>query len=165
MEQQKQIYYANSSIVLPEGKKYKNAFKLNLQFLFDDQVGSQNFTRFMWRVSGRGHDYFRSIYEHQEDYRWPQHAHTLELFEKFRRNKKKAPYIGKAKFYKDNNRIEHTSCLLVYDKELDIFDVDFWMNKHHCKLTLTPQSNKLYPYRGEYHSNIDISTGSVKCPF
>lgn len=153
------IYTANSSIVLPQGKKYKDAFKLNLQWLWESDVGTKKWNRLMFRVSKRARDYDRSIHVNDPDYEWPVHAQVLERHMQLRRNKGFDVYSGKGKLYGQNNkRMDFTSCLLVYDKELDIFNAEFYIGNviNGFKLSLKPQNKELYPYRGNYTTTEEI---------
>lgn len=161
------IYTANSSIVWPEHKKFTTSRRVNFQWLWDKDVGTQNWNKIMFYLSNRPSEYNRSL--HPEDIDWDVHNQTVLEHMELRKDKNKTIYSGQAHEYgKRGKYIGFTSGLLVYDKAYDIYN--FTVNianpsspKEHnwnAKLTLKPQTVKDYPYRGEYRNdNASTVTG------
>ena len=165
MENKMEIYTANSSIVWPEHKKFTTARRVNFQWLWDKDVGTQNWNKIMFYLSNRPSEYNRSL--NGEDQDWSVHTETVLEHMELRKDKSKTIYSGQAHEYNERGKyIEHTSGLLVYDKAYDIYNFQIYVGNYNCQLTLKPQKVKDYPYRGEYRNdNTSTVTGSRKNPW
>ena len=165
MENIPQIYTANSNIVQKNGRVFKTAKRVNIQWLWAHDVGTTNWNKCMFYLSDRPHNYKRSNFEVDAD--WSVHEETQQRHWELKKLKIKA-YSGKAHKYADrSNVIDHTSGLLVYNKDADTYKFDIWISaEHHLKLTLAPTNSELYPYRAEY-MNYDAETpmGRIKNPW
>lgn len=159
------IYTANSSIVWPEHKKFTTSRRVNFQWLWDKDVGTQNWNKIMFYLSNRPSEYNRSL--NGEDKDWSRHSETVLEHMDLRKDKSKIVYSGLAHEYNERNHyLEHTSGLLVYDKIYDIYEFTVYFGKYNCQLTLKPQKVKDYPYRGEYRNeNASTVIGSRKNPW
>ena len=159
------IYTANSSIVWPEHKKFTTARRVNFQWLWDKDVGTQNWNKVMFYLSNRPNEYNRSL--NGDDQNWSRHSDTVLEHIELRKNKSKTVYTGQAHEYGERGKyIEHTSGLLVHDKALDIYDFTVYIAEWKCNITLKPQKVKNYPYRGEYRNdNTSTVTGAKKNPW
>lgn len=155
------IYTANSSIVWPAHKKFTTSRRVNFQWLWDKDVGTQNWNKLMFYLSDRPQEYNRSLKDQDRD--WIQHNTTLLEHMELRKDKTKKIYTGQGHEYgQKSTYVSHTSGLLVHDKALDIYHFTVYIAEWSCKLTLKPQQVKNYPYRGEYKDADGSTVTGVK---
>lgn len=161
---ERSIYYANASIVKKEHKQYATSREIKFHWVWNDEVGQMR-RECVWRVNNRPAEYFKSIHDADPDANWAQHHKTVEMYYAMRGRQ---PMIGKARpLGQMNARGYFSSAILTYDKSNDIYDFVTFMGQpdsdevYTTKFCLTPQNNKLYPYKGEYRSGETAVTKGV----
>jgi hypothetical protein len=147
------IRYACASLVASENSERKT---INVDFVIDESV---KFNKITFPLTQRGREYLANI-PLEEKLSWIHHEQIHELWKE---HKKSVRWIGKANKrqtfvpgkIKKTFRIERTGAFLLYNPDIDAFDLECRIDNWIFKITLTPTGNPRFPYKGEYRAESD----------
>ena len=144
------IRYACASLVASDNSERKT---VNLDFIVGDSI---KFNKITFPLTQRGREYLANI-PLEEKLSWTNHILIHDLWKE---NKKSIRWVGKANKrqqyipgkIKKTHRIERTGALLIYNQDIDVFDLQCWIDDWNFEIRLGQTGNPRFPYKGEYRS-------------
>lgn len=163
MAQKKIVYAANASLY---NRQWKNANKLSFNFLFAEDIGTRNWKRLTFKMTGRYRDYKNSIMDADQDFTWSGHEQTQDWYLKQAQTNRDNLYIGKGYLHKDVKRLFYTTATLLYKPAEDTYEFGVRIANPQTgfdfqeQFELAAQENKNYSHRCDWKTNQKFSAGA-----